>query len=278
MVIPATNPEKIQEMEETMKRIRSTRRGAELMASTSGSSSHSAQICDQNGRSLDIPEEENNSLVLALSLHKQGQVLLKKLNYKSSLLYLLEADDEFKKCRASILQLVDNYAILNLDISWCYMCMKSLDVLHDVTERLQRSEQFFNKSYGNNLQRLYALKGSTGEEVALFVRLYTLQGVAAYHKEQFQESLSLLRKARGYISTLEIDDSMLGQMMALGFDSVESKRALRSSNGDLRRSIDFAYSKREEIEKIRKDEIEKNRRYKLAKSLGKCKVSSSSSC
>lgn len=273
MIVQPKNQEKVQELEKTMKSIRNTKRGAEMLANTSTATpqNYGAQIYDQSGRSLDIPDEENQALVIALTLHKRGQVFLKKQDYKSALLFLLEADDEFKKCSGTLLNMVDNYAILNLDISWCYLSLKSLDALSDVAERLGKSENFFNKSYGNNLQRLYALKGSTGEEIALFVRLYTLQGVAAYHNDQFQLAVDLLKKASGYISTLQIDDSHLTQLLELGFEPIESKQALRACNGNLQKSIEFAYSKREQREKIKKEEKEKERKYKIAKKLGKCK-------
>lgn len=265
--------DKYLEMEKIMKSIAQTKRGAELLADNGGSSSnnYSLQILDQNGRSLSIPKEENDALIIALSLHKQGQILLKKSEFKNALLYLLEADDEFQKCSGTLLQSVDNYPILNLDISWCYLSLKSLDALFDVNARLTMSEQFFNKVYGENLQRLFALKGSTGEEVALFVRLYTLQGVAAYHDDKFELASTLFQKAKGYISTLDVDDDKLTKLLELGFDSVESQQALRACNGDLTNSIQFAYTKREQRQQITSEEKEKERKQKLSHNLGKCK-------
>ena len=37
----------------------------------------------------------------------------------------------FRQCSAAILQSVDNYAILCLDIVWCYLCLKNVDDLPD---------------------------------------------------------------------------------------------------------------------------------------------------
>jgi hypothetical protein len=66
-----------------------------------------------------------------MALHEKGRALVKRKNYVEALLVLTEADEHFKLCRMDILQAVDNYAILCLDIVWCYWCLKSLDHLPD---------------------------------------------------------------------------------------------------------------------------------------------------
>ena len=37
----------------------------------------------------------------------------------------------FSKCRADILNAVDNYAVLCTDVVWCYLCLKNIDDLPD---------------------------------------------------------------------------------------------------------------------------------------------------
>ena len=37
----------------------------------------------------------------------------------------------FRQCSAAILQSVDNYAVLCLDIVWCYLCLKNVEDLPD---------------------------------------------------------------------------------------------------------------------------------------------------
>ena len=75
---------------------------------------------------------------------------------------LLEAEREFSSCRSEMLQMVDNYAILSLDIAWCYLSCNAVSELPDADIKLARCEEKFKKSYGSNMERLAALKGSQG--------------------------------------------------------------------------------------------------------------------
>ena len=36
------------------------------------------QVADQSGKSLDLPQEEKTSLIIAMSLHEKGRAALKK--------------------------------------------------------------------------------------------------------------------------------------------------------------------------------------------------------
>ena len=39
---------------------------------------HFLQVADQSGKSLDLPQEEKTSLIIAMSLHEKGRAALKK--------------------------------------------------------------------------------------------------------------------------------------------------------------------------------------------------------
>ena len=60
----------------------------------------------------------------------------------SALTFLLEADAEWKSSSAlaSWMDRVDNYGLLQLDIAWCYLLLRSLDNLPDAIARLHRAE------------------------------------------------------------------------------------------------------------------------------------------
>lgn len=79
---------------------------------------------DQKGNAIHLPPQEKNSLMMALAMHEKAKVELKKDNYTEALLLLLDADNEFNQCNSKLLENVDNYALLNLDIAWCYLCLK----------------------------------------------------------------------------------------------------------------------------------------------------------
>jgi len=73
----------------------------------------------------------------------------------------------YSHCQSQLLQSVDNYALLNLDIAWCYLCLRSVTHIPDAEQRLRKCEENFHQSYGPNLERLLLLKGTTGNEYTL---------------------------------------------------------------------------------------------------------------
>ena len=75
---------------------------------------------------------------------------------------LVEAEREFSSFRSEMLQMVDNYAILSLDIAWCYLSCNAVSELPDADIKVARCEEKFKNSYGSNMERLAALKGSQG--------------------------------------------------------------------------------------------------------------------
>ena len=82
---------------------------------------HRLELTDQSGKEGELPKAEKDALVMAMSLHEKGRAAMKKANFELGLVLLLEASEEYDNCPAQILNTVDNYAILNLDIAWCYL-------------------------------------------------------------------------------------------------------------------------------------------------------------
>ena len=48
----------------------------------------------------------------------EGRTALKGEKFEDALVLLLEADKEYKSCTSALLDRVDNYALLNLDVAW----------------------------------------------------------------------------------------------------------------------------------------------------------------
>ena len=73
-------------------------------------------LSDQNGKQVDLPKEERKAIIIAMSLHEKGRSAMKKRNFALAIVLLLEAKDEYQRCSSALLNAVDNYGLLNLDI------------------------------------------------------------------------------------------------------------------------------------------------------------------
>lgn len=74
--------------------------------------------------------------MLALAIHEKGRAALRRNAFNEALIFLLEADNEFKFCNSQLLQTVDNYALLNLDIVWCYIMLKVIiNLTHIINDK-----------------------------------------------------------------------------------------------------------------------------------------------
>ncbi|CAH1248996.1 NUB1 [Branchiostoma lanceolatum] len=230
-----------QRKEEQVSKVRRAREGAELLADTLAAdddmehdgNQYGLQIADQTGRALQIPREEKRALTVAMALNERGKAALKRKQHGEALLLLLEADREFQQCRSEILQAVDNYAILCLDIVWCYLCLKNVTALPDAENRLQKCEQLFHKSYGSNLERLTTVK------------------------------------ADAFLRQLQVDESKLTELMTMGFSGAEARLGLRACSNNVQAAVTHIMQKQEERREIKKKEQEERRQKKLAKKLGK---------
>lgn len=259
------------EKEDHLSQIAKTRQAAELVAGYDGDDSnvYQLQIADQNGKILNIPKDEKKALGLAMMLHEKGRAAMKRKEMSLSLLFLLEADEEFKKCSSSILDRVDNYALLCLDIVWCYLRLQNVSALPDAESRLRTCEESFKKSYGPNLERLRLLKGGTGKEQALLMRLHLLQGVLAFHQAKNQLCRQKLQLAESELSTLQVDENSMTQVMAMGFTAMEARLGLRASGGNIDMALSHIMQQKEEKKKRLETEKAENEMKRLEKKLGK---------
>ena len=138
-----------------------------------------------------------------------------------------------------MLERIDNYALLNLDIVWCYLCMESLNDLRNADKRLSTCEHCLDKCYGAKLERLTKLKSeAANKHTAVYVRLNVLKAVLAYHKGNRGESRMLLDAADDELKKVTIDEGKLAQVMSMGFDIVESRLALRASFNNVDAAIE----------------------------------------
>lgn len=220
------------------------------------------QMEDQHGNAVHLPPEEQQSLMLALAIHEKGKSSLKRGHFNEALFFLLEADTEFSHCKSSLLSKVDNYALLYLDIVWCYLKLRSADYLDDAARRLKLCDDQLVASYGPRMQRVEKIKGNSANERCLLMRLHLMQGIVAYHQNKREDARQMFNEVQLELQTLKIDENSLTSLTEMGFTENESRIALREAMGNLSDAVTRIYKKREEKDKARKTA---NKERKVAK-------------
>lgn len=190
--------------------------------------------------------------MMALLLYEKGRVQLKNENYNDALILFLEADSEIQNCHSPIIKSVDNIALLNLDIVWCYLQLKSITQLPDAERRLQLCESSFKRTYGENFERVKMLKDSEMSEKCLIVRLKLLKAVLYFHQNRRIESSSYLAMAEQEILQLKVDDEKVNALIEMGYKSSEAIIALRNTyNTSIDAAVNFILERRSKLSNAR---------------------------
>ncbi|KAF4087874.1 hypothetical protein AMELA_G00076350 [Ameiurus melas] len=271
MVLKVTEPEGKKEMMELEEKkrvieqsVQRTRKGFQILSERDGSEDPETtpflEIADHMGNPIQIPAREKKALILAMGFHEKGRALMKKKEYDKAHGYLVQADKQFSKCDSMLLNTVDNYAVLQLDIVWCYRALEDLSSLKDAKKRLQHAENLFLICYGEDQQRLQNIKGNTGGEEVLFLRLYLLQSLLAYLESKNQnqaaknQAAKKLKQGEELYRQLCLDPEKMTQLLNKGFTEKDARLGLRACRGNVEMAVMHITRRIEERAELKKKE------------------------
>lgn len=205
---------------------------------------------------------------MALLLYEKGRAQLKNEQFSDALILFLEADDELKLCNSHLVRSVDNVALLNLDIVWCYLNLKSIMQLPDAESRLKICEENFKRSYGENLSRVKSVKGSSENEKCLIARLHLLKGILFFHQNRRMEATVMLDTAASAIEALKVDSQSVELLIDMGYLRSEAVTGLRSSFNSVDGAVNFILERREKFAESRKEGRKERDVQKLLSNIG----------
>eukprot|EP01100_Stratorugosa_tubuloviscum_P014110 TRINITY_DN737_c1_g1_i1.p1 TRINITY_DN737_c1_g1~~TRINITY_DN737_c1_g1_i1.p1 ORF type:complete len:567 (-),score=272.30 TRINITY_DN737_c1_g1_i1:5-1705(-) len=283
LVMPAPNKEIIEQGEEREKKnqkIEQIKKAAELLAKRKdgGSSrleNYYFELTNQNGQPIQLAPSDRDAIVLGLTLSSKGKALADEGDFHGALEIYLQADSEgFSKCSEHILEMIDNYGVLCLDIVWLYFKLENPSFMQDAKFRLHKARQSFQRAYGANFSRLSQLRDGGCAEMALIARLDLMEAIFSYHQQDYRKARSSLNIAKQRIQELIISEIELEPILLLGFTDSEGRIALRTCNKNIDAAVSFLLERKEQRAKQKLDEEE--RQYKRKRQIGYGKTSSGS--
>lgn len=161
-------------------------------------------LANQAGETVQLAPEDRRALVTGLALHDRGRASMDDGDCASALDELLMADEAFSLCAPSLLESIDNVALLQLDLVWCCYKLQDTARLGVCRERLTRAAAGLRRAHGPNMERARLLHGSVSPAAAVYLRLEVLQGVVAYHMQEREAAAQHLATAQARWQQLQV--------------------------------------------------------------------------
>ena len=225
-----------------------------------------AVLTDGEGKEFPLSESDRIGITCGQMLFNYGKKKLKNgKDYEGVLKIFEAAEREFLGVSEEILEMIDNYGLLCLEIGWAYYKMQKLDELQNASQKLKSANRFLEKSYGKEMERLMKVTGGYAPQKALYARLHLLEGIIRFHKGFFKDSISYLKQAEDEINQFRIEpsDPNYLELLNIGYDESSARRGLRAANRNLHEAIQFLADEQEKkalIEKLEREKEEKRRR------------------
>jgi hypothetical protein len=199
------------------------------------------------GRLVPVPLAARQALVTAIALHARGREILYDGGEGAAaraLEFLVEADQCFTCCRQNgatqLLEQLQNYGQLQLDICWAYARSGDADSLPDAQVRLQAAERMISKQVDKNLLTLAEVRADQGctltPEVIPSVRLWVLRGIAKRFNGDAAGARADLERARLFVQALKVDEDAVDVLLTMGATRIQAVAALRRSEGSADRA------------------------------------------
>jgi len=243
------------------------------------------ELTDQHGKRVKISSQDQDALMKGMMIHEKGRHILYgnktkrrpfQQQIRDALAFFHESEQSFRNVDPKLLDLVDNYACVCLDVVWCLFLLQDLRNISVAERLLQATEAGFIKSHGPNLERLVHVKGPHCAERALYVRLHLLQGVLALAKGDMGSASQILLLARQECDSLKVAPELVAELMsrraALPHRAVTQSaalRALRATGSNLSHAEVFLEDRWQNEEMRRKEEAAQRKQKHAQRKLGK---------
>ncbi|KMT02710.1 hypothetical protein BVRB_8g192990 [Beta vulgaris subsp. vulgaris] len=231
---------------------------------------YNIELEDQRGQKVNMGSEtDQRAIMMGLMLHTKGKQLTRFQQFKDALEVLEMGEEAFSLCDPKLIERIDNVPILQIDMVWCYFMLRDINLLAVAGERLAKARQGIERAHGKNASRVRQLQASSSPEIALYLRLELLEGVAAFHCGKLEKSREALTSAKTRFSKLQVSDEALSLLMSMGYKEYEAKRALKMNEQDVETAINFLVEEKEKKAKKREDDIKRQKEIKEQKKYGK---------
>ncbi|XP_021757845.1 NEDD8 ultimate buster 1-like [Chenopodium quinoa] len=231
---------------------------------------YNIELEDQRGQKVNMGSEtDQRAIMMGLMLHTKGKQLMRTQQYKDALEVLEMGEEAFSLCDSKLIECIDNVPILQIDMVWCYFMLRDINLLALAGERLAKARVGIERSHGKNASRARELQSSRSPEIALYLRLELLEGVAAFHCGKLDKSREALTSAKARYSKLQVSDEALSLLMGMGYHEYEAKRALKMNEQDAESAINFLEEEKEKKAKKREDDIKRQQEIREQKKFGK---------